>query len=110
MVIFVFARFDIMREMHENLTVLIDCGNSTVIKAKKLTWMGSNSEVGSIRMLIYRYHLHFNKSLEFAVPQRSKFEASFCTLVNLCDSVLLLFARRACVFMASVRVYACGVI
>ena len=35
MVIFVFARFDIMREMHENLTVLIDCGNSTVIKAKK---------------------------------------------------------------------------
>ena len=59
-------------------------------------------------MLICRYHLHFKKSLEFAVPQRGKFEASFCTLVNLCHSVLLLFARRACVFYGTE--YACSVI
>ena len=36
MVIFAFARFDIMRKMYENLTVLIDSGNSTVMENSTL--------------------------------------------------------------------------
>ena len=36
MVIFTFARFDIMRKMYENLTVLIDSGNSTVMENSTL--------------------------------------------------------------------------